>query len=102
MPSLTVTPAWGQVRVVGPDVDRSVPLVMVGVQGPPGAAQTTYEHTQAVPATEWIINHNFGRKVDVELFTVGGVRMLADVANVTTNQARAYFNEATAGIALAQ
>lgn len=43
------------------------------VVGPPGvaAAAGTHHHVQASPSSNWIINHNLGRKPAVELFLTG-------------------------------
>jgi hypothetical protein len=39
------------------------------------------------PALQWVINHNLGRKVQIECFSPGGVQLVADsVINVNDNQ----------------
>lgn len=67
--------------------------------GPPGVADT-YVHTEASPSTSWTINHNLGRRVSVELTTLGGVEIIADVQHTSTDQAIASFTAPTAGYAI--
>lgn len=62
---------------------------------------TSYTHTQGSAASVWTINHNLGRKVDITLYTTGGVEMLADITHTSTNQAVVNFASAVAGSALA-
>lgn len=75
------------------------PTGSTGPTGATGPAATSYTHDQPSASDTWTINHNLGRKVDVELFTAGGMRMLADVLHTSTNQAIVYFTSATAGSA---
>lgn len=74
-------------------------LVQTHAQGLPGPAATGFDFTQSVAASPWVINHNLGRRVDVEVFSVGGLRMLADVQHVSANQAQIIFSQPTAGYA---
>lgn len=64
-----------------------------------GGGVTAYVHTQGSPDTVWTINHNLGRKPQVETFSVGGVQMFGDVINVDDNQTTVTFNTALAGTA---
>lgn len=64
------------------------------------AVPSTYTHDQPGALSSWIINHNLGRKVDVTLYSVGGVEMLADITHTSVNQAIVSFVQATAGTAL--
>ena len=72
---------------------------MPGPPGPPGPPNVGVQFPQPVAATPWVINHNLGRNVDVEVFTVGGMRMLADVQHVSPNQAQVLFTTPTTGYA---
>lgn len=58
-----------------------------------------YVHTQTVPATEWIINHNIGARPSVEIMDATGREVAADVLHMTINQARIYFTFPLAGSA---
>ena len=64
----------------------------------PGGS-TGYTHTQGASAAEWIVNHNFGYKPNVEVRTVGNVVMDAEVLHNTDNQVRIYFAAALTGSA---
>jgi hypothetical protein len=71
-----------------------------GEQGPPGASIESYTHTQAVPAAEWIINHNRGaRPAAVVLMDDGGSQFDAEIVHVTLNQTRVYLSVPLTGIA---
>jgi hypothetical protein len=50
-----------------------------------------YIHTQIVPATEWIINHNIGEWPEIELFDASGKEIDGAITNTTLNQSRATF-----------
>lgn len=73
-----------------------------GPPGPVGPPADTYEHTQASPATEWIVNHNFGRNPIVDVISPGGLRVLAEIQHMTINQARVYFLSPQTGKAIAR
>lgn len=55
-----------------------------GPTGPPGP--TGFNYTQASPSNLWIINHNLGYQPVVDVYTVGGVTMIAEVIHTTLNQ----------------
>lgn len=77
-------------------------IVTAGVQGPPGPPGTSaggYTHTQSAASDTWTVNHNLGRDTDVELTTLGGVRMLADIQHTSQNQVVVYFASPATGIA---
>lgn len=73
-----------------------------GPEGPQGPPADTYEHTQASPATEWIVNHNFGRNPIVDVLSPGGIRVLTEIQHMTINQARVYFLSPQTGKAIAR
>jgi len=58
-----------------------------------------YSFVQNSPVLTWTINHNLGFNPTVELFTVGGVQMFAEVTHVSINQTVINFTVATAGTA---
>lgn len=84
-------------NIVVTEQGRQVRIVTVGTQGPPGASGAGFVFTQASPATEWVINHNLGFRPSVEIIDTGGNEVDAQVLHVSVNQARVYFNTATAG-----
>ena len=65
-----------------------------------GSGFTTYTHTQGAASATWTINHNLGRKVQVTLYTTGGVEFLGDITHTTSNQAVVNLASAVAGSAL--
>lgn len=76
--------------------------VGVGTQGPPGPAgpaSAFYQHTQASPATVWVINHNLGFRPAVELLDAGGSEFDAEVIHINQNQAQVFLDIPTAGVA---
>lgn len=94
--------SYGQVRVT-PSVVGQV-RIMGGIPGPPGA-DGSGGGVQGLnlnfpsPLDEWLINHNFGYKPIVELFTTGGMEMQAAVIHTSFNQVLVQFNSPTAGSA---
>lgn len=84
--TVTVTPEEGpsiEVAVGQPTVTISD----VGTQGPPGPSGASYDHVQAVASSTWTIPHNLGFFPAVDVFTVGGLKVLADVQHLSTNTA---------------
>jgi len=77
---------------------RDVVKVDTPLQGPPGNV-AAYTHVQSSPATTWIINHNFGYKPDVTLYSDGGVVMYAEIVHTSINQTQIIFNLPTTGVA---
>jgi hypothetical protein len=71
---------------------------LLGPEGPPGGGY--YRHDQAVAATPWVINHNFGYRPNVKPFTVGGVEVLAELIHTSDNQAQILFDSPLAGYAI--
>jgi hypothetical protein len=70
-----------------------------GPAGPSGAAQDSFDFTQASPALQWSISHNLGRRPIVELFSVGGAEIEADVIHLSNDQVIVNFVIPTAGSA---
>ncbi|MFI3187930.1 MAG: hypothetical protein QX198_18295 [Methylococcaceae bacterium] len=69
--------------------------------GHAGSSSTPYEHQQPSASSTWTINHNFGRKAAVELYTAGGAQVVAQVTQINLNQSIASFDTPMAGYALA-
>ena len=97
---MTITVINGQppVQVV---VQRPPTIVVTQTPGvgPPGGGASAFTFTQPGPATSWTINHNLGYRPIVELFSAGGVEMIAEVVHTSLNQVVVSFLTATAGSA---
>lgn len=52
---------------------------------------------QATPSDTWVMNHNTGSYKGVELFTLGGQKIIGDVQLVSVNQTIATFLTPIAG-----
>lgn len=61
-------------------------IAVEGPQGPPGTAGGGFVHTQATPATPWIVNHNLGYRPAVEVYDSGGNEVIVEVAHISLNQ----------------
>ena len=69
-----------------PDANsRFLDVLLVPVNGGGGGGGTLQFNFNS-PTTSAVVNHNLNRAVSVEVFTSGGVRMIADVQNVSLNQ----------------
>lgn len=82
----------GQQGPVGPE----------GPVGPPGesAVSYLYEQTFAVPATTWVINHDFGTSaLTVVTVDPSGTEIEGNVRFVSDNSVEVDFYYATAGVA---
>lgn len=67
-----------------------------------GASFSTYRHDQTTASSTWTINHNLGRDVEVSVFTIGGVEMIATVIQISLNQVQVTFDSPYDGYALVQ
>ena len=70
-----------------------------GARGPAGAG-ARYEHLQTTASAAWVVNHNLGYRPSVQVLSLGGMAMLAEVLHSSDNQVRVYFDTPTAGLAL--
>lgn len=61
-----------------------------------------FEYSPPTAQAEWVLNHNFGRLPVVQVLSPGGLEVEAEVAHVSTNQARVYFNQPQQGTAIAR
>lgn len=78
------------------------PTGLTGPAGPPGAGAEVFEYSPPAAQAEWVLNHNFGRRPVVQVLSPGGFEVEAEVAHVSTNQARVYFNQPQQGTAIAR
>jgi hypothetical protein len=89
----------------GPAVVTSFYSGLVGPAGPAGPAgpgAEVFEYSPPMAQAEWVLNHNFGRRPVVQVLSPGGFEVEAEVAHVSTNQARVYFNQPQQGTAIAR
>lgn len=66
-----------------------------------GGSGGSFLHTQNAASTEWIINHNLGYRPNLEVRNSGSQVVEAEIAHLSTNQARVYFVSAQTGEARA-
>jgi hypothetical protein len=78
---------------ISPD-QPTITIRQVGIQGPVGPAGpsgsgggASFDYTQAVAASTWTIPHNLGFFPVVDVRTVGGLLVLADVQHLSVNVA---------------
>lgn len=79
------------------EVTQTVEVQVAGLRGRPGSPG--YDHTQASPATTWIIAHNLGLRPSVQTFSVGGVEIIGAVQHLSFNTLTVTFAVAVAGTA---
>lgn len=108
MSNLSITPRYAVLtiqREAGPALvlqalaRPQIVLAAVGVQGPPGDGERLI-YTQAAPASVWTINHNFGHRVAVTAYSVGGAEIEGEVVSTSLNQTQILFVIPTAGFAV--
>lgn len=73
-----------------------------GPAGPAGPGAEVFEYSPPTAQAEWVLNHNFGRLPVVQVLSPGGFEVEAEVAHVSLNQARVYFNQPQQGTAIAR
>ncbi len=66
----------------------------------PSSVVSRYEHVQSAASSTWLINHNLGRRPQVEVFSPGWVQVEADVVNLNDNQTQVNFNTPQTGQAI--
>jgi hypothetical protein len=102
MTEIEITPPAPVLVEIAQPAFQSIELQPVGLPGPPGPAgqAAAYEHMQASAAPVWTINHNIGRWPLVQVFTTGGVGVLAEVQQFSPNVTLIHFDEPVAGRAV--
>lgn len=101
---ITVEPAGQTVHVSDARVGPQGPIGPEGPQGeqgPPGANGTAinYSHTQVVPASSWIINHNLGYRPNVHVEDDSGVDLMPAIIQHSITQMELQFNVPRSGVA---
>lgn len=62
--------------------------------GPGGSGPLVFDYAAA---SVWVVNHNLGRAVSVEVLNAGGARIGAEVQQYSLNQVRVYFDAPVSG-----
>lgn len=70
-----------------------------GPQGPPGEAQATFIHTQSTPAATWTVAHNLPFRPAVEVSSVGGAVVDAEVFHTSSTTVEIRFAAPFTGVA---
>ena len=112
-PIVTITPVTPDgVELTGTEQDATVAVTTVAPEPIEIAADSGslivinsgggggHVHHQSSPSTTWTVNHNLGRRVGVEITTLGGVAVSAAVQQTSLNQVVVQFTAATAGYAI--
>ena len=79
-------------------IGAELTAIIIGAGGSGG--QLDYEFVQNTPLATWIINHNLGRRVTTDVYTLGGVKVMAEVVNVSNNQVQVLFDAPFSGYAI--
>lgn len=90
----------GQLKVALVNIGRKGDKGNKGDSGDAGSGGERYEHTQPTPSATWTINHNLGVRLNVSLFTTGGVEFDGQVQHTSDNQTVVTLNSPTAGYAI--
>lgn len=80
--------AFGSSRVVKLGAPGRPVVRVIGVQGPPGASQASYTHTQSTALAIWTVAHNLNRRPSVTVVDNLDQRVEPDVAYVDANTVR--------------
>lgn len=83
------------IKIQMSDPDTLIPVMILaerGADGVDGSSASRFVHQQLSAATEWIVNHNLGRKPGSEVLSFGGQKVGALVLHFSANQLRVYFN----------
>lgn len=57
-----------------------------------GWINSAYLHQQSTEADQWIVNHNLGYRPSIEVLSLGGEKILAEVLHVSENQTIVYWS----------
>ncbi len=88
----------GSAEIIDQTTYDDVLKVMQGIPGPPSSGSQEYQ--QASASDTWTIAHNLGRKPLVDIFSVGGLGIIASVIHLSNNVVQVLFDAPTAGYAV--
>lgn len=63
----------------------------------PGTGDLNYHHVQAMPSTQWTVNHNLGKYPSVSVVDSGGAGVLGEIRYVSMQQCILTFSAAFSG-----
>ncbi len=66
----------------------------------PGIADKHYRHYQDVPSSQWIIQHNLGKKPSVEVIDSAGTKVEGEIEYIDDNMVRIKFTSEFSGVAI--
>lgn len=72
----------------------------IGPEGPEGPASVPYQHVQNSALAVWTIPHNLGHRPVVNVSTVGGALLFAEVLHLSANTLQILFDDAYSGFAV--
>lgn len=75
-------------------------VVVSGGGSGPGSGVQVSQYNFLSPLSQWVVNHNRNRNVVIQVFTVGGLEILAEIQNLNLNQAIVNFDSPQSGYAL--
>lgn len=72
----------------------------VAVNGTGGDGGDYLNFNQPTASAAWTINHNFGKKPNVSVYTVGGLEVWAEILHLSDNALQIAFDQPMAGFAI--
>ncbi len=92
-----ITESDDVVQITVEEVQATISETVMGMRGAPGEGDKHYQHDQDVPADEWIIEHNLGKRPAVTVVDSGGTEWQVEVQHVSDDVCRIYFDNAFTG-----
>lgn len=92
-----VTLRWIGPSPMAPPLRTPEGQAVAAIVGPPGSPGKSFQHVQASPSAEWIVNHNLGVRPSVTVLSPGGVEVSASVIHASPNQLRVSFAQPQSG-----
>lgn len=71
-----------------------------GEKGEQGEPSPSYLHSQSTDSDSWLINHNLNAYPQIQLFSLGWVKIYADEQHLSLNTTRVSFSNPTTGYAI--
>ncbi|KJV08072.1 hypothetical protein [Methylocucumis oryzae] len=65
-----------------------------------GSSGGQFLYTQSTSSDIWVVNHNLGRRPNVQVTNLGGMQIIAEVQHISINQVTIYFDTPMAGLAI--
>lgn len=91
----------GAVVVAERTTVQTVTVGVEGPQGPPGpAGGSRHTHVQSTPSATWTVAHNLGTSPQVSVLSPGGLRVIAQVLDLSLNVTQIIFDAPATGSAI--